>query len=206
METVNPTRTKAAFHELLERSDELRDIITIPNVISLSGLALVIHGSQRIETLEGVNEIAIGRGFDLLDGLVARSLHQETSTGALFDATCDKIGMLYMTTQAWKKDVVPKKMLSTIIASNVLNAGLTVAAANRHGEEKGSYRPSRSGKYAMALYNAGFMCYAYASALEKEYPDYHFHEPLRAVCAGSIMLGTTAAMSATMTYLDRAIK
>ncbi len=206
METINPTCTNTAFRELLERSDELRDIITIPNIISLSGLAMVIHGSQRIETLEGVNEIAIGRGFDLLDGVLARSLHQESNTGALIDATCDKIGMLYMTTQAWKKDVVPKKVLSTIIASNVLNAGLTVTAANRHGEEKESYRPSRSGKYAMALYNAGFMCYAYASALEKEYPDHHFHEPLRAICAGSIIIGTTAAMSATITYFDRATK
>ncbi|MEP7205178.1 MAG: CDP-alcohol phosphatidyltransferase family protein [Candidatus Saccharibacteria bacterium] len=206
METATPAQSKAALSELLERSGELRDMITIPNAISLSGLALVIHGSQRIDTLEGVNEIAIGRGFDLLDGPVARSLHQDSDTGALIDAACDKIGMLYMTSQAWKKGVVPKQVLSTIITSNLLNAGLTVAATKRHGQEKGSYRPTRSGKYAMAAYNAALIFHAYASAFENEYPKRHFHEPLRAVCAGSIIFGTTAATAAAMTYFDRAIK
>lgn len=189
--------------ELSERSVELRELLNIPTVVSLSGLSLVIHGSQSIDTLAGVNEIALGRSFDLVDGCLARALGQENDIGAIVDAACDKIGMGFIVAQAWEKGIVPKKALTAIIASNSLNAGLSSIAALRHPET--SYRPPTTGKRTMWLYNAGLISYAYAHALEIEHPEANFHQALRRLGAGAIITSTTLAIPTVREYAARAL-
>ncbi|NTW62148.1 hypothetical protein HGB25_01915 [Candidatus Saccharibacteria bacterium] len=187
-----------------QQTDNIHDLITLPTVISLAGLAIVISGSRKIDTLEGVNQVAFGRGFDLLDGFCARALDQETSTGAFVDAACDKVGMGFMVANAWKKDVVPKIALSAIIASNATNASLSTVAKFRHPEIH--YRTPIAGKHAMSLYNAGLIGYAYASAFENEHPEYEIHEPIRILSAGAIITGSALAIPAASEYLSRALK
>jgi phosphatidylglycerophosphate synthase len=196
-------RLKDSRDVLAERSLELRDIISIPSAISLAGLALVIHGSKRIDTLAGVSEVAVGRSFDLLDGFCARALEQESDMGALIDASCDKIGMGFMVMNAWRKNVVPKEALSLIIASNTVNASLFSIAALRNPKTR--YRPPQNGKHAMSLYNAGLIGYAYAHALENEYPGNHLHEPIRVLSRSAIIAGTALAIPAAGEYFHRAI-
>ena len=70
-----------------------KDIFTIPNLISVTGAALAIHGSEKIDTAEGLTECAVGRLADVLDGKVARMTGQTSNTGAALDATTDKIVM-----------------------------------------------------------------------------------------------------------------
>jgi phosphatidylglycerophosphate synthase len=196
-------KLKDSQEELSERSLELKDLISAPTTISLAGLALVIHGSKRIDTLEGVCEVAVGRGFDLLDGFCARAFEQESDMGALVDASCDKIGMGFMVANAWRKNVVPKEALSLIIASNTINASLSGVAALRNPKIR--YRPPKNGKHAMSFYNAGLIGYAYAHVLEKEFPESHLHEPIRTLSKVAIIAGTTLAIPAAGEYLHRAI-
>lgn len=70
-----------------------RDIFTVPNLISVAGAALAIHGSEKINTAEGLAECAVGRLADVLDGKVARMTGQTSNFGAALDATTDKIVM-----------------------------------------------------------------------------------------------------------------
>ena len=37
-----------------------KDIFTVPNLISVTGAALVMHGSKKIDTTEGLAECAVG--------------------------------------------------------------------------------------------------------------------------------------------------
>lgn len=71
----------------------VKDIFTIPNLISVTGAALAIHGSEKIDTAEGLAECAVGRLADVLDGKVARMTGQTSNFGAALDATTDKIVM-----------------------------------------------------------------------------------------------------------------
>lgn len=197
-------RLKDSSQELAERKLDLKDLISVPTSISLAGLALVIRGSRHIDTLEGITEVAVGRGFDLVDGFCARALEQESDIGALVDASCDKVGMGFMVANAWKKNVVPKEALSLIIASNTINAGLFSVAALRNPTIR--YRPPKNGKHAMSLYNAGLISYAYAHSFEKDYPDRHLHEPLRKFGKIAMVAGTALAIPAAGEYLYRATR
>jgi phosphatidylglycerophosphate synthase len=71
----------------------LGDLASIPNLVSGTGLALVMDGCSDISTISGVRKIATGRGFDLLDGWLARTLEQSSDTGAAIDASIDRLGM-----------------------------------------------------------------------------------------------------------------
>ena len=56
-----------------------KDIFTVPNLISVAGAALAIHGSEKIDTAEGLAECAVGRLADVLDGKVARMAGQTSN-------------------------------------------------------------------------------------------------------------------------------
>ena len=68
-----------------------KDVFTIPNFISMIGAALVMHGSEKIDTPEGLAECAVGRLADVLDGKVARMTGQTSNFGAM---KCIKRGWL----------------------------------------------------------------------------------------------------------------
>lgn len=199
------TRSAAEIHgELVEQSLELRDLFSPPALTSLTGLALVSHGARRLETVRGVNEVAAGRGFDLLDGFIARILDDESDVASLTDAAVDKIATGIIVKNAWQKQVVPKPVLGTIAAANVCNSSLTFLTKYRYPSVP--LRPSPSGKHSMALYTSSLLSHAYANALESEYPDQKLTATLRQLGSAAFLAGTAFAAAAARDYAARTAK
>lgn len=197
------TRSAAEIHdEFLEQSLELRDLFSPPALTSLSGLALVAHGAQQLETVRGVNEIAAGRGFDLLDGFIARVLDDESDVASLTDAAVDKVATGIIVKSAWQKHIVPKPILATIAAANICNGSLTFLTKYRHPSVP--LRPSPSGKHSMALYTSSLLSHAYANALETEHPDRKLSATLRHLGTTAFVAGTAFAAAAACDYTARA--
>jgi cardiolipin synthase len=72
------------------------DVVTVPNVLSIFRILLVpvflwsiIHG----KTLEALLIFFLAGLTDLLDGLIARALHQRTKLGTVLDPAGDKLLM-----------------------------------------------------------------------------------------------------------------
>ena len=180
-----------------------KDIFTIPNLISVTGAALAIHGSKKIDTAEGLTECAVGRLADVLDGKVARMTGQTSNFGAALDATTDKIVMAKILYEMNKKGLAPKKVLDSIAALNSINAVAT-GIANLRSAEKAETRPTKSGKLAMAGETVALISYIAAHIAEQD------KNPKLANILHK--LGTTAftaslpfAAHATYTYVKRAI-
>ena len=70
-----------------------RDIATVPNLVSIAGLLLTVHGARRLHTPTGIAEVTVGRLLDLVDGYLARALDQSSQFGAGLDAIFDKAGV-----------------------------------------------------------------------------------------------------------------
>ena len=185
----------AEFNELAERALHLQDLLTIPTVVTIGGLALVLDGCREIDTIGGVTKVAIGRGADLVDGFLARRLNQTSDAGALADVFADKVGMSAILAAAWHKDAVPKPVLATIAAKHATNATLTTLAGIRHPHA--SYRPTKTGKLGMFADNAALFGYLYGHAYENERPDLGIHpycyELGRAGFAAGVSMGIVTA-------------
>lgn len=151
-----------------------RDILTWPNLVSVAGCWLVHHGSQRMTTLQGLTEVAVGRGLDIADGAIARATGQETDFGAAVDASLDKLGMARILWAAWRTKAVPRPILTTLAALNILNSTASVIASARHPEA--SYRTPLSGKLSMALSNVALLSHLIASTTEQTSSE---HQPTR---------------------------
>lgn len=180
-----------------------KDVFTVPNLISVTGAALAIHGSEKIDTTEGLAECAVGRIADVLDGKVARMTGQTSNFGAALDATTDKIVMAKILYEMNKKGLAPKKVLDSIAALNSINAVAT-GIANLRSAEKAETRPTKSGKLAMAGETVALISYIAAHIAEQD------KNPKLANILHK--LGTTAftaslpfAAHATYTYVKRAI-
>lgn len=184
------------------RGSLAKDIITLPNLISTAGYALVQSGCQEITTPQGVAKIIAGRGFDIGDGLAARLTGQESDTGAAVDAGLDKLGMLRIITASWKEDATPRPILATIAASNIINGAASIIAKARHPET--SYRTPLSGKLSMAFGNAALFLHLSATAAERS-PTMDRHAGwLRAL--GYVAFGASLpfATDAAHHYIQRA--
>ena len=180
-----------------------KDVFTIPNFISVTGAALAIHGSKKIDTAEGLAECAVGRIADVLDGKVARMTGQTSNFGAALDATTDKIVMAKILYEMDKKELAPKRVLGTVALLNSINAGVT-GITNLRSDKKAETRPTKSGKLAMAGETVTLISYIAAHVAEQD------KNPKLANILHK--LGTTAftaslpfAAHATYTYVKRAI-
>ena len=180
-----------------------KDVFTIPNLISVTGAALAMHGSEKIDTPEGLAECVVGRLADVLDGKVARMTGQTSNTGAALDATTDKIVMAKILYEMNKKELAPKYVLGTVAILNSINA-LATGIANLRSDEKAETRPTKSGKLAMAGETVALISYIAAHIAEQD------KNPKLANILHK--LGTTAftaslpfAAHATYTYVKRAI-
>ena len=180
-----------------------KDVFTIPNLISVTGAALAIHGSEKIDTPEGLVECAVGRLADVLDGKIARMTGQTSNFGAALDATTDKIVMAKILYEMNKKELAPKCILGTVAVLNSINAVAT-GIANLRSDEKAETRPTKSGKLAMAGETVALISYIAAHIAEQD------KNPKLANILHK--LGTTAftaslpfAAHATYTYVKRAI-
>ena len=182
-----------------------RDIFTVPNLISVAGAALAIHGSEKINTAEGLTECAVGRLADVLDGKVARMTGQTSNTGAALDATTDKIVMAKILYEMNKKELAPKHVLGTVAVLNSINAVAT-GIANLRSDEKAETRPTKSGKVGLAMETAALVAYAAAELVDKRTDNPKPAKILRKLGAGAFAASLPFAAHATHTYIKRAIK
>ena len=181
-----------------------KDVFTIPNFISVTGAALAIHGSEEIDTPEGLAKCAVGRLADVLDGKVARMTGQTSNFGAALDATTDKIVMAKILYEMNKKELAPKYVLGTVAALNLINAGAT-GIANLRSDEKAETRPTKSGKVGLAMETAALVAYAAAELADKRTDNPKPAKLLRKLGAGAFAASLPFAVHATCTYIKRAI-
>lgn len=181
-----------------------KDIFTIPNLISVTGAALAIHGSEKIDTAEGLAECAVGRLADVLDGKVARMTGQTSNFGAALDATTDKIVMAKILYEMHKKGLAPKKVLGAVATLNSINAVAT-GIANLRSDEKAETRPTKSGKVGLAMETAALVAYAAAELADKRTDNPKPAKLLRKLGAGAFAASLPFAAHATYTYIKRAI-
>lgn len=181
-----------------------KDIFTAPNLISVAGAALAIHGSEKIDTAEGLAECAVGRLADVLDGKVARMAGQTSNFGAALDATTDKIVMAKILYEMNKKELAPKYVLGTVAALNLINAGAT-GIANLRSDEKAETRPTKSGKVGLAMETAALVAYAAAELADKRTDNPKPAKLLRKLGATTFAASLPFAAHATCTYIKRAI-
>ena len=181
-----------------------KDVFTIPNFISMIGATLVIHGSKKIDTPEGLAECAVGRSADVLDGIVARMTGQTSNFGAALDAITDKIIMAKFLYELYEKEMVPKKVLGTVAVLNLINAAAT-GIANLRSDEKAETRPTKSGKVGLAMETAALVAYAAAELVDKRTDSPKPAEALRKLGAAAFAASLPFAVHATCTYIKRAI-
>ena len=180
-----------------------KDIFTVPNLISVTGAALVMHGSKKIDTTEGLAECAVGRLADVLDGKVARMTGQTSNTGAALDATTDKIVMAKILYEMNKKELAPKYVLGAVATLNSINA-LSTGIANLRSDKKAETRPTKSGKLAMAGETVTLISYIAAHITEQD-KNPKLAKLLRKLGAGAFAASLPFATHATYTYIKRAI-
>ena len=180
-----------------------KDIFTIPNLISVTGAALAIHGSEKIDTAEGLTECAVGRLADVLDGKVARMTGQTSNTGAALDATTDKIVMAKILYEMYKKGLAPKHVLGIVALLNSINAGVT-GITNLRSDKKAETRPTKSGKLAMAGETVTLISYIAAHVAEQD-KNPKLAKLLRKLGAGAFAASLPLAVHATRIYIERAI-
>lgn len=181
-----------------------KDVFTIPNSISMIGAALVMHGSKKINTAEGLAECAVGRLADVLDGKIARMTGQTSNFGAALDAITDKIVMAKILYEMDKKGLAPKRVLGTVAILNSINAVAT-GIANLRSDEKAETRPTKSGKVGLAMETAALVAYAAAELADKRTDSPKPAEILRKLGAGAFAASLPFAVHATHTYIKRAI-
>ena len=180
-----------------------KDVFTIPNLISVTGAALAMHGSEKIDTPEGLAECVVGRLADVLDGKVARMTGQTSNFGAALDATTDKIVMAKILYEMNKKELAPKRVLGTVATLNSINA-LSTGIANLRSKEKAETRPTKSGKLAMAGETVTLISYIAAHIAEQD-KNPKLAKLLRKLGAGAFAASLPFATHATYTYIKRAI-
>ena len=184
-------------------SKVVKDVFTIPNFISMTGAALAIRGSEKIDKAEGLVECAVGRLADVLDGKVARMTGQTSNFGAALDATTDKIVMAKILYEMNKKGLAPKKVLVAVAAPNLINT-LATGIANLRSDEKCETRPTKSGKLAMAGETVTLISYIAAHIAEQD-KNPKLAKLLRKLGAGAFAASLPFATHATYTYIKRAI-
>ena len=180
-----------------------KDVFTIPNLISVTGAALAIHGSEKIDTAEGLAECAVGRLADVLDGKVARMTGQTSNFGAALDATTDKIVMAKILYEMYKKGLAPKHVLGIVALLNSINAGVT-GITNLRSDKKAETRPTKSGKLAMAGETVTLISYIAAHVAEQD-KNPKLAKLLRKLGAGAFAASLPLAVHATRIYIERAI-
>ena len=181
-----------------------KDVFTVPNLIGVTGAALAIHGSEKIDTAEGLAECAVGRLADVLDGKVARMTGQTSNFGATLDATTDKIVMAKILYEMNKKELAPKHVLGTVALLNSINA-MATGIANLRSKEKAKTRPTKSGKVGLAMETAALVAYAAAELADKRTDNPKPAKLLRKLGATAFAASLPFAAHATYTYIKRAI-
>lgn len=143
---------------------EKRQILTLANAVTVVGFLLTVFGAFHMDKLWGVLIVGVGRTLDILDGKVARMLHEEGAFGAMLDATADKLGILAIIIAEWYFGIAPVLILVSIILLNLANT--YTAYIITHVEHNLTIRPSSSGKHSLFLQNVSLGAFALAYVID----------------------------------------
>ena len=122
----------------------------------------------------------------------------ESDTGAIIDASLDKLGLLALGVQMWRHDVAPKPALATILLKHSINSGATLYNGLRDPAKR-AIRPPASGKLSMAADNLALAAFAVAHESEQGSRTDH---AARAIGWTAVIAGTVIGLRATHKYLD----
>lgn len=188
-----------------EREYYVKDIFSVPNAISATGLGLVLYGARKFDTGKRTHDartvrtaimmMAGGRLLDLLDGKAARCLHQESDLGAAVDAVGDKCGMLAIGTAMARHNIIPKPVVGMIAAKNTINAAATAYYGLGHTE---AIRTPKAGKLSMAADNVAIAAYMAEKCARK---GSKMERVAHTVAVGSVALGAVLGIAASKDYL-----
>jgi cardiolipin synthase len=131
--------------------------MTLANGITLLRIVLIpvfgvlfLHGHHALALVA----FALAGLSDLVDGLVARALHQQTRLGQLLDPAADKLLLVVCFLATAARGVVPRWLAALVIARDlvlVTGAGLVALRLRRiHGEAPHHWKPTRLGKWSTA--------------------------------------------------------
>lgn len=177
-------------------------IFTLPNAISILGLAMVIKGSMDIDTIGGLGLIVGGRIMDVLDGFVAKHIKgQSSNLGKIVDASCDKAANFAIGVSLWGSGMAPKPVIAAFLAQNVFNAVVSTTVLFEKNDKV--YSTPNTGRYSTALSVVSLGSFAAAELLSRS----NIAEPVAvalgatawAATAGWAVLGTAASKQ----YYDR---
>lgn len=102
-----------------------RGLLTLANLVSVSGLAVTESGIRDIERKEyrkGCAKVVVGRCFDLLDGYIADKTGTKSPTGEFMDATVDKILIARCIQVLRRNEIIPESVAWSFGVQNVCNA------------------------------------------------------------------------------------
>ena len=141
-----------------------KGIVTPGNIVSVIGLALVVYGL--ILVLEnnfwlGLVLIAVGRGLDVVDGVVAEATKTKSPLGEMVDAAFDKIGTLLTILVLFVGQVAAWWALTALLLPQFI-----IPLVILYKRKKGiGVHPTRAGKLSMALTWVGIVGLLIAKAL-----------------------------------------
>jgi cardiolipin synthase len=131
---------------------DVRGWLNVPNALTATRIVLApvflwlyLEGNEDGALIA----FAVAAATDALDGLAARLLAQQTRVGAFLDAAADKLLMACALIALAVKGQVPWWLAAVVVGRDVLLAAGSIFLATRHAPVP--VRPTRIGKYAMAL-------------------------------------------------------
>lgn len=111
-----------------------RDLAKVPSVLSLARLPLAIAFPFVVARPHvALAVLCVSAASDLLDGFLARRLHQETPIGAVVDGLTDKIFVLSVGVSLWGTDRLPTAALLLLGVRDVGEMAALAAWRLRHG-------------------------------------------------------------------------
>lgn len=127
-----------------------KGIITPGNAVTLIGFLIVLYGLFLLikqEILLGAVALAIGRMFDILDGVIADATKTKNDIGEFFDATVDKISTLLTIGVIFATQANLWLALALLILPHVFISLIVVYKRSKNKK----LHPTRIGKISMAL-------------------------------------------------------
>jgi cardiolipin synthase len=117
---------------------------------------------------------AVAVASDLVDGLLARTLSQSSRLGALLDPIADKLLVFVALVVGTGLGAVPLWLTVVIVARDAVLAIGAILFATRWKDRHGpaAWRPTRIGKYAMALQSLAILLVVVDSAVDTDVRPY----------------------------------
>jgi cardiolipin synthase len=139
-------RDYSAFQKLAAATN---GFVSPANIVTLVGFGVVIGGLVALLQHHywlGLVLLAVGRLFDVADGMVAQATHTKSPVGEILDAVVDKIETLLTIIVLLVADIAPWWVIVALVVPQAI-----IAAVTFYKRQRGvRLHPSQQGKLSMA--------------------------------------------------------